>query len=83
MAAWVCVRLDHLQSGLRLLPLFDAEGVATEGRLLVRIEKNLRRQLRRRKAFNVVGEHVERVQEVNSRSFDPVLVETVTSRDYE
>lgn len=39
LAAWACLRLDRLQSGYRLVHLFDSNGVQTEGVLLVRITK--------------------------------------------
>lgn len=38
-AAWACLRLDRLQSGYRLVHLFDCNGVQTEGVLLVKIMK--------------------------------------------
>jgi phosphatidylinositol phospholipase C delta len=37
MAAWACIRLDRLKSGYRLVHLFDKEGIASRGVLLVRI----------------------------------------------
>ncbi|PQE05630.1 phosphatidylinositol-specific phospholipase C protein [Rutstroemia sp. NJR-2017a BBW] len=42
LAAWACIRLDRLQQGYRLIPLKDVKGNATEGLLLVKIEKILR-----------------------------------------
>ena len=39
LAAWACIRLDRLQQGYRLIKLLDAKGIATDGLLLVRIEK--------------------------------------------
>ncbi|KAM3084592.1 hypothetical protein ACMFMG_001304 [Clarireedia jacksonii] len=42
LAAWACIRLDRLQQGYRLIPLKDVKGNATEGLLLVKIEKVLR-----------------------------------------
>jgi hypothetical protein len=42
LAAWACIRLDRLQQGYRLINLIDAEGVETDGLLLVKIEKSLR-----------------------------------------
>ncbi|KAF2028111.1 hypothetical protein EK21DRAFT_23528, partial [Setomelanomma holmii] len=41
LAAWACFRLDRLQPGLRMLHLYDANGVVTKGVLLVRIRKTL------------------------------------------
>ncbi|KAF4535998.1 1-phosphatidylinositol-bisphosphate phosphodiesterase [Lasiodiplodia theobromae] len=40
LAAWACFRLDRLQTGYRLIHLFDAEGVQSKGVLLVRVTKN-------------------------------------------
>ncbi|KAH6638447.1 PLC-like phosphodiesterase [Boeremia exigua] len=39
LAAWACVRLDRLQPGVRLLHLYDGNGVITKGAVLVRIRK--------------------------------------------
>ncbi|OAL07180.1 hypothetical protein IQ06DRAFT_208319 [Phaeosphaeriaceae sp. SRC1lsM3a] len=39
LAAWACYRLDRLQPGLRMLHLYDSNGVITKGVLLVRIKK--------------------------------------------
>jgi hypothetical protein len=39
LAAWACFRLDRLQPGLRMLHLYDANGVITKGVMLVRIRK--------------------------------------------
>ncbi|KAF2831766.1 hypothetical protein CC86DRAFT_282940 [Ophiobolus disseminans] len=41
LAAWACFRLDRLQPGLRILHLYDANGVVTKGVLLVRIRKTV------------------------------------------
>ncbi|KAH8732648.1 hypothetical protein GQ44DRAFT_600960 [Phaeosphaeriaceae sp. PMI808] len=41
LAAWACFRLDRLRPGLRILHLYDANGVVTRGALLVRIRKTL------------------------------------------
>jgi hypothetical protein len=41
LAAWACFRLDRLQSGLRMLHLYDSNGVVTKGVLLVRIRKTV------------------------------------------
>ncbi|KAH7068490.1 hypothetical protein FB567DRAFT_401492, partial [Paraphoma chrysanthemicola] len=41
LAAWACFRLDRLQPGLRMLHLYDSNGVVTKGVLLVRIRKTL------------------------------------------
>jgi hypothetical protein len=38
LAAWACIRLDRLQHGYRIVHLFDAKGVQTNGVLLVRID---------------------------------------------
>ena len=31
LAAWACFRLDRLQTGLRMLHLYDSNGVITKG----------------------------------------------------
>ncbi|RII07493.1 hypothetical protein CUC08_Gglean008462 [Alternaria sp. MG1] len=41
LAAWACFRLDRLQTGLRMLHLYDSNGVITKGVLLVRIKKTV------------------------------------------
>jgi hypothetical protein len=41
LAAWACFRLDRLQPGLRILHLYDSNGVVTKGSLLVRIRKTV------------------------------------------
>jgi len=41
LAAWACIRLDRLQQGYRLIKLMDAKGIATDGLLLVKIEKTI------------------------------------------
>jgi hypothetical protein len=41
LAAWACFRLDRLQPGLRMLHLYDSNGVVTKGVLLVRIKKTV------------------------------------------
>ena len=41
LAAWACFRLDRLQPGLRMLHLYDSNGVVTKGVLLVRICKTV------------------------------------------
>ncbi|KAH9878837.1 hypothetical protein J1614_002271 [Plenodomus biglobosus] len=41
LAAWACFRLDRFQPGLRMLHLYDANGVITKGVLLVRISKTV------------------------------------------
>ncbi|XPS70984.1 hypothetical protein M3J09_003176 [Ascochyta lentis] len=43
LAAWACFRLDRLQPGLRILHLYDSNGVITKGALLVRIGKTVSR----------------------------------------
>ncbi|KAF1935716.1 PLC-like phosphodiesterase [Clathrospora elynae] len=43
LAAWACFRLDRLQPGLRMLHLYDSNGVITKGVLLVRIRKTVSR----------------------------------------
>jgi hypothetical protein len=43
LAAWACFRLDRLQPGLRLLHLYDSNGVLTKGVILVRIKKTVSR----------------------------------------
>lgn len=42
LAAWACFRLDRCQPGLRMLHLYDANGVISKGVLLVRICKTVR-----------------------------------------
>ena len=42
LAAWACIRLDRLQQGYRFIHLIDCKGLASEGLLLVKIEKSLR-----------------------------------------
>ncbi|KAF2270492.1 PLC-like phosphodiesterase [Lojkania enalia] len=39
LAAWACFRLDRLQPGIRMLHLYDSNGVITKGVLFVRIRK--------------------------------------------
>ncbi|KAH9874030.1 hypothetical protein IAQ61_004658 [Plenodomus lingam] len=41
LAAWACFRLDRCQPGLRIMHLYDANGVITKGVLLVRISKTV------------------------------------------
>jgi hypothetical protein len=41
MAAWACIKLNHLQEGYRLIHLCDCAGSASGGSLLVRITKTL------------------------------------------
>ncbi|CAA9964599.1 Phosphoinositide phospholipase C [Pyrenophora teres f. maculata] len=41
LAAWACFRLDRLRPGLRMLHLYDSNGVITKGVLLVRIRKTV------------------------------------------
>jgi len=41
LAAWACFRLDRCQPGLRILHLYDANGVISKGVLLVRIGKTV------------------------------------------
>lgn len=41
--AWACIRLDRLRSGYRFIRLLDMKGnPIPEGRLFVKIEKQLR-----------------------------------------
>lgn len=42
LAAWACIRLDRLQQGYRFIDLKDASGKPSPGKLLVRIEKQVR-----------------------------------------
>jgi len=39
LAAWACYRLDRLQPGVRMLHLYNSNGVVSKGVLLVRIKK--------------------------------------------
>jgi hypothetical protein len=41
LTAWACFRLDRLQTGFRMLHLYDSNGVVTKGVLLVRIKKTV------------------------------------------
>ncbi|KAF3014376.1 hypothetical protein E8E14_000759 [Neopestalotiopsis sp. 37M] len=41
LAAWACIRLDRLRSGYRFVKLMNQHGVASEGVVLVKIEKKL------------------------------------------
>jgi hypothetical protein len=41
LAAWACVRVDRLREGYRFVHLVDAEGVETEGAVLVRVGMKL------------------------------------------
>lgn len=42
LAAWACIRLDRLQQGYRFIDLKDAQGRPSAGKLLVKIEKQVR-----------------------------------------
>jgi hypothetical protein len=42
LAAWACVRVDRLREGYRFVHLVDAEGVETEGAVLVKVGVTLR-----------------------------------------
>ncbi|KAL2167730.1 hypothetical protein VTG60DRAFT_861 [Thermothelomyces hinnuleus] len=42
LAAWACVRVDRLREGFRFVHLVDAEGVETEGAILVKVGLKLR-----------------------------------------
>lgn len=37
LAAWACFRLDRLQSGYRMIHLYNADGMLTKGFLFVKI----------------------------------------------
>jgi phosphatidylinositol phospholipase C delta len=39
LAAWACVRLDRLGQGYRFVHLRNTKGAATDGALLVKIER--------------------------------------------
>ncbi|KAJ4287183.1 hypothetical protein N0V90_012581 [Kalmusia sp. IMI 367209] len=41
LAAWACFRLDRLQAGIRMLHLYNSNGVVSKGVLLVRIKKTV------------------------------------------
>ncbi|KAH9890291.1 PLC-like phosphodiesterase [Xylariomycetidae sp. FL2044] len=41
LAAWACIRLDRLRTGLRFVHLMDYRGAASGGVVLVRVEKKL------------------------------------------
>ncbi|KAJ4345381.1 uncharacterized protein N0V89_011511 [Didymosphaeria variabile] len=41
LAAWACFRLDRLQPGIRMLHLYNFNGVVSKGVLLVRIKKTV------------------------------------------
>ncbi len=40
--AWACIRLDRLQQGYRIIELMNAKGKRSDGRLFVKVEKQLR-----------------------------------------
>ena len=42
LAGWACVRVDRLKEGVRFVHLVDAEGVESEGAVLVRVGLKLR-----------------------------------------
>ncbi|KAL8970786.1 MAG: hypothetical protein Q9197_003621 [Variospora fuerteventurae] len=41
LAAWACIRLDRLKAGFRFVRLLNAVGDASQGLLLVKVEKSL------------------------------------------
>ncbi|KAI1847501.1 hypothetical protein JX266_006353 [Neoarthrinium moseri] len=41
LAAWACIRLDRLRSGYRFVKFMDNDGVASEGAILLKVEKKL------------------------------------------
>ncbi|KAI4088246.1 MAG: hypothetical protein LQ344_006211 [Seirophora lacunosa] len=41
LAAWACIRLDRLRAGFRFVRLLNAVGDASQGLLLVKVEKSL------------------------------------------
>lgn len=41
LAGWACVRIDRLREGYRFVHLVDAEGVETEGVVLVKVDMKL------------------------------------------
>ena len=41
LAAWACIKLDRLRSGLRFIHLLDAQGMPSDGVLLVKIAKSV------------------------------------------
>lgn len=43
LAAWACIRLDRLQTGYRLIHVFNALGIPSDGFLLVNIQKSSER----------------------------------------
>lgn len=45
LAAWACFRLDRLQPGIRMLHLYNSNGVVSKGVLLVRIHKTVSKAL--------------------------------------
>jgi hypothetical protein len=42
LAAWACIRLDRLRTGVRIVRLWDAKGRGDGGLLLVRISKEIK-----------------------------------------
>ncbi|KAL2126846.1 hypothetical protein VTI74DRAFT_133 [Chaetomium olivicolor] len=42
LAAWACVRVDRLRQGYRFVHLVDAQGVESEGAVLMKVEVKLR-----------------------------------------
>lgn len=41
LAAWACIRLDRLRNGYRFLKFMDNQGVASQGTLLIKVEKRM------------------------------------------
>lgn len=41
LSSWACVRVDRLQTGYRVVRLFDSEGNHSKGVILVKVEKRL------------------------------------------
>ncbi|KAL1631620.1 hypothetical protein SLS54_000382 [Diplodia seriata] len=66
LAAWACFRLDRLQTGFRLIHLFDAGGVQSKGVLLVRVTKNFVDETpppsKKEESLDAVVEEVKKLQ---------------------
>ena len=41
LAAWACFRLDRLQPGIRMIHLYNSNGVISKGVLMVKIKKTV------------------------------------------
>lgn len=53
--AWACLRLDRLQEGYRLVKLKDDDGYTTDGVLLVKVEKRVTPEEKKKNKNGVMG----------------------------